>query len=273
LILVKNLKLRKAIFKSLKTQYIWVVHQSQSQDFSQRKKVNNGYIDIKFLNQKPSILIDMDMTLNNINTEWTRLYNETYNDNVNPQNITDWYIQDFFTKCTTEQTFQLLETPELFSKMVKPSPNSIKVTEILSKFYELYIVTACTHECVISQKFEFTEKYFPHIYKTNVIICHNKHLIRGDYMIDDYIENLKAFTGGGKLLINCPHNLNVETPENIQRVDSWNDILYYFAYHNKELMDYLDIDILNNCGECYEQFDIRNMLGMKQMLNMKFNIQ
>jgi len=228
----------------------------------------DGYKDITQLNKKQTILVDMDQVLNNLNVEWVRLYNEKYNDNLLYQNITDWIVYDFFKNCTHEQVWELLETPTLFSKMVKPLEDSVKVTEILSKFFELYIVTSCSHPNIILEKFEFVETHFPHIHRSDIVTCKNKCLIKGDYMIDDYVENLRCFDGKG-LLLNTSYNLNVNLPDNTIRVTSWDDILMYFAIQNKELMNYLVKDMFE-CGESYiEKFDIKTVAGIKNYLNLK----
>ena len=187
---------------------------------------------------RKKILIDLDDTLNNLIECWLWLYNEKYNDNLQPHDITAWEINNFVKPEAVDGIFKLLETPNLFSELVQPKPDSIKTTQILSKFYDLYIVTACTYPQNIVEKFKWLETYFPHISTDNIITAKDKSLIVGDYMIDDHIGNLITSKCDNKILFLAPHNM-INNVENIIRVASWDDILYFFSTENEELKEHV----------------------------------
>jgi 5'(3')-deoxyribonucleotidase len=167
--------------------------------------------------------------------------------------------------------WELLETPGLFSDMVKPPEDSVNVTKILSNFFELYVVTSCSHPNIIIEKFQYIEKHFPHIHTSDIITCKNKSLIKGNYMIDDYVGNIRAFDGVG-LLLNTSYNINIDIPINVYRMGTWNDILIFFSMGNKELRDYLSSDLFKNSGTYIEKFDIKTISGIKSYFNIQKRI-
>jgi hypothetical protein len=63
--------------------------------------------------------------------------------------------------------------------------------------------------------------------------------------------------------------LNIEIPDDVTIVNSWEDILMYFATVNDDLLDYVFNLILETEKKTYlEKFQIENLLGVKQVLNM-----
>jgi 5'(3')-deoxyribonucleotidase len=188
---------------------------------------------------RETILLDIDETINNLNTKWLKIYNTKYNDNLLPSDITEWDISKFVKPEAKEDIYELLKTPGLFSDMVEPPVVSVEVTKLLSKFYDIYPLSYCKYPINCYEKVQYLEKYFPHINTDNFISCKNKSLIKGDYMIDDYHENFKGFNGNG-VLINKSYNLSVDgLPKNIYRVDSWYNILTYFYCRSVDVRNYI----------------------------------
>ena len=190
--------------------------------------------DITDLNKKPTILIDLDDTLSCFCESLVDAYNKTYNDNVLYQNIQSWNIEQYIKPEVGYNIFELT-TKDNFLLNVPPQPNSIRVTQLLSKYYELYILTACVYPQNIIDKFKWVEKHFPHIGKDNIITAKNKGLFAGDYMIDDYANNLIASKCHQKMLFYAPHNVSAEIEDDIMRVSGWEEILWYFAGIDEEL--------------------------------------
>ena len=197
------------------------------------------------MNQKQTILIDLDDTLNDLLNSWLSLYNSKYNDNISCNDITSWDITKFVKPEAVEDIYELLKTPNLFSELVQPKPGSVEATQILSKYYDLYIVTSCAYPNTIIEKFEWVEKHYPHINQDNIITAKNKGLIIGDYIIDDYENNLIASKCNTKLLFTTPRNTFCEIENDIIRVSSWNEILWFFAKENEELAN----DVIENTIE------------------------
>ena len=186
------------------------------------------------MKQKPIVLIDLDDTLNNLLECWISLYNEKYDDNLDFQSIQSWDVSKYAKPDVGEDIYELLKTPGLFSEMVQPKPGSVKATEILSKYYDLYIVTACTYPQNIIEKYKWTEKYYPHISTDNIITAKNKSLIIGDFIIDDYHNNIITSKCDKKILFTMPHNMFSEIGNDIIRVPNWDEILWYFCNEENE---------------------------------------
>ena len=194
------------------------------------------------MSKKQIIFLDIDETINNLKEVWVDLYNKKYNDNLIVENITDFNISKFVKPEAKEDIFVMLDTPGLFNKMLVPPKGAIEVTELLSQYYDIYPLSACTYPRNYVEKIEYVEKYFPHIQIKNFIACLNKSLVKGDYMIDDYHENLRYFDGN-RILMNKSHNLFVDNlPENVNRVNNWEDILMYFALQNDDILKWVTFE-------------------------------
>ena len=63
--------------------------------------------------------------------------------------------------------------------------------EELGKYYELYFLSTPTwsnSQCA-KEKFDWVKEHFPELMFKRLILCHNKGLLRGHYLIDDRITN------------------------------------------------------------------------------------
>lgn len=186
------------------------------------------YHDDTFTKKKKSIGIDLDSTLNNLLPFWIDLYNEKYNDNLNPNSIIRWDTHEFVKPECGLAVYDLLDTPNLFYDL-DVIPYAQEVTQWLSERYDLYIVTAY-HSKVCVDKTRWIEKYFPHINSRNIIFCNNKGMVCTDYLIDDAMHNIEAFKGIG-LLLDKPYNQVCD--KECTRVDNWLDVFDYFQVEHK----------------------------------------
>lgn len=119
---------------------------------------------------------------------------------------------------------KIMDTPGFFAD-IKVKEDAIETVLRLSRFYEIYIATACMEfPTSFNDKFEWLRRHFPFIPWTNIVFCGYKSIIQSDYLIDDHVRNLTAFKGEG-ILFTAPHNLK-ET--SFRRVSSWKDISELF---------------------------------------------
>jgi 5'(3')-deoxyribonucleotidase len=178
-------------------------------------------------NNKPTILLDIDDTLNNLKEVWIDLYNKLYKDDLDHNLITDWDISRFVKPEAKRGIYDILRTPTLFSKMVTPLPHSEDVVCWLAERAKLYIVSYSVYPSIIYEKMEWMTKYFPCIDQGNLIFCKDKSMIKGDYLIDDHYKNLEHFDGK-RLLMYASHNSTYKTNGKMFRVDGWLEIKDYF---------------------------------------------
>lgn len=184
-----------------------------------------------------SIAIDLDDTLNILLNPWLEVYNAKYNDNLKPDDIKEWNVANF-VKCSEKEMFDIIRSKGFF-RTLKVKAFAKEVVEFLSKYFDLYVVTAYLSEAVID-KTEFIKEHFPQIPEKNIIFCNAKHLILTDFMIDDGVHNLVDFKGT-PLLMDSPQNRKCDK---YKRFYNWIEIYHYFLNIVLTNVDYADkIDI------------------------------
>lgn len=172
------------------------------------------------------INIDLDCTLNNLVNVWCETLNNIYGTNVLYEDITKYDIQEFFPSLNKEQVYNPLYLESFWSK-TKPIEGS---QEFLKKLYDdkhdIDIVTS-THYSNAKVKIKWIMEYFPFIHWKKINIVHDKKKFAGDYLIDDYIDNLIGFKGK-RILYTQPWNKKYSSSEldmlNITRVNNWEEI-------------------------------------------------
>jgi 5'-nucleotidase len=95
----------------------------------------------------------------------------------------------------------------------------------LSRFYELFVATACMEfPNSFRDKFDWLNRHFSFIPRTNIVFCGYKSIIHSDYLIDDHPQNLLAFKGEG-ILFTALHN---RKEVGFRRVDGWKEVSELF---------------------------------------------
>jgi 5'(3')-deoxyribonucleotidase len=175
--------------------------------------------------KRGKIGIDLDDVLNDLLTEWLRLYNIQYNDTLLYNDFCkEWNLINNIKPECGDKIYEILSIKGLFYNLNVKDINSIEIIKELSKYHDIFIITAYTSEHCID-KTRFIQKYYPFINLNNIIFCNYKYLINVDYLIDDYYANFDNFKGK-KILYNAPYNQHYK---NIDiRVNDWNDIKKYF---------------------------------------------
>lgn len=172
---------------------------------------------------KPSIAIDLDSVLNNLEQVWLDAYNQDYDDNLTVEDMVAWDLTEYIKpKCGNKIYDYILQPMFFLSLNIKP--NAYEVTKWLSQYADLYIVTAYTYTTCYD-KVEWVKKYLPHIDIRNIIFCNDKSKIDMDFLIDDRDLNITTFKGKG-IVFDMPYNRHLN---NIYpRVHNWLEIKDYF---------------------------------------------
>ena len=113
------------------------------------------------------------------------------------------------------------EIPNLFSQM-QPMKNAIESFNKLSEKYDTYILSTAPWEnpSAWSDKLEWVKKYLGETAYKKLILTHNKHLNKGDYLIDDRTKNGADKFEGELVLFGS------------EKFSDWQKVLKYFS--NKE---------------------------------------
>lgn len=200
---------------SCQSNYQYVVENKNGLQHKTVEKIN----EIINLNQnKPVLILDMDDVLADLIPKWVENVNKGEGENVQVHDIKSYDIDSYF-KCG-KKVFDYL-TSDLYRKL-KPIKGSQEAVKLLSKKYDIYVVTIGTsYKQSLIPKFEWLEEHFPEIPTSKLMLVGDKKQILGDVMIDDNPKHLSTFKGK-KILFDCCHN---KASYDYQRVDGWNDVL------------------------------------------------
>lgn len=154
--------------------------------------------------RKPILLVDQDDVLAEYIKGVIVEFNKEYDTDFTIEDCVDWDLVSIFG----EQILDAMHRPKLFREL-EPVANAIEVFERLykSNLFEMYIVTAA-HPSSVEPKHEWIKEYMPFFPLNHVIVCSKKQMIKGDYLLDDGLHNIKDFAevGGTPIIFDRPHN-------------------------------------------------------------------
>ncbi|MDO5444156.1 MAG: hypothetical protein Q4F31_00860 [Eubacteriales bacterium] len=169
-----------------------------------------------------TILIDMDDVLECLVAGWVKYLNIHFHTDVAPEDVTDWDVSLSFPMLTKEQVYSV-ETDDSLWDYVKPMPGADEaLRKLMDDGHTIYVVTATKYQTLKAKMEKVLFRYFPYLTWNQVIITGNKHMIRGDVLIDDAPHNM---TGDFvKLLFDSGHNRNFdEKSVGAIRVHGWQE--------------------------------------------------
>lgn len=176
------------------------------------------------------IAIDFDSVLNNLLDEWIRYLNQCYHIGKTIEDIKYWDMTKNYPELTEMEIYSPLQDP-LFWDTIELLPNVIKtLKEMKAEGYRIVIVTDSDYRIL---KFKWDRCLLKLlegiITPKDIIVTSQKDLIKCDYIIDDYENNLKN-SSGIRLLISYPYNLNASEDTYDYRCkdisEAWETILY-----------------------------------------------
>lgn len=174
------------------------------------------------------ILCDCDTVLNNLLDVWIEWLNRKYDLSVQIKDITNWDIRYAFPTLTTEEIFQPLYTDVFWCNVTanKYAYNTLKAMKDAG--YRVYIVTNSNYQTWKSKMQNHLLRDFSKIITpTDIIVTSHKELLKCDYIIDDYENNLTN-SDGIRILVSMPYNMNCEESKYDIRVsniqEAWNRI-------------------------------------------------
>ncbi len=189
--------------------------------------------------QKPILLIDQDDVMAEYIARLVEEFNDKYKTSFKKTDCTRWDLISIFG----EEIKTVMHQPELF-KSLEPVPGAIETFKRLytSGWFEMYIVTA-SHPAVVEAKVEWLEEHMPFFPTNQMIVCSQKQMIKGDYLLDDGMHNIEAFqkAGGTSIVFDRPHN-NQESTSDYVRVSNWRDFENYIieACYPEKANDYFE---------------------------------
>ncbi len=170
---------------------------------------------IKKEKRRPVVVFDYDDVLFDFLGEALKEYNDIQNENIQVEDIQDWDLG----KIGNLKVFRtIMKDPALWTRI--PEKNgSMKILQQLINDgrWTILIATACTSLPEYTEKVKMIEKHLPGFDVSKIISITDKHLIRGDIIIDDKIDNLEKCSPYMKcILMDMPHNRKCDKFERIR---------------------------------------------------------
>lgn len=145
--------------------------------------------------RKLRILVDIDGTLCDTLGPWLDRIHEKTGVRAFKQDIVKWNIHECtpLDNLTPYTIFDILHEPGFYRKL-PPLPYSQKALKALKDDgHEIYLVTARQSDTGLSETLGWATEHFSFIDIKQVIFCYDKHLIKGDILIDDKAETLVQY--------------------------------------------------------------------------------
>jgi len=171
---------------------------------------------------KPTILLDMDGVLVHNNQRFLDLLNKKFGTSYAKTDIKDFHYS-CFSYNQRSYLYSLWNGPDIYDD----AELGQKEMKVIEKLRSLGRVVACTAplEGHIQGKYRWLRKHFD---KMDIIIAHDKTMVRGDFLVDDAIHNLDVFPGT-PICYTQPWNLDWQG----YRVDSFQEIPSAITHHLK----------------------------------------
>lgn len=165
------------------------------------------------------VIIDMDEVIADPMGEMISWYDKEYGRPVDYQKMLGGsWVKGF------PEDHQLLIRERLlaegFFRRLPVMKDAVEVLKKMNEQYEIFIVSAATEfPNSLKDKLEWLLEHFPFLSWRQLVLCGDKRLVSGDYMIDDHVRNLKHFNGK-KYLFTSPHNLDIM---DFPRINNWKE--------------------------------------------------
>ncbi len=164
------------------------------------------------------IIVDMDEVIVNFIEPLINKYNQLFLDNLTIKDITKWKLDPDMARI-------FKNTPSFF--MTLPAiEDAIESLKWLSKEHEIIIASNPSGSgSIANQKTIWIKQNLPE-FADNLCLLSRKDLLRGDLIIDDYVNNIINFEGYG-IIMNRPWNTSFseEGYSQIFRANSWKEII------------------------------------------------
>ena len=169
---------------------------------------------------KQTLFIDMDEVMADTFSKHVELYNQDFNEQLRHE---DCIGNDIWNVVPEDRKKSIIAHvyKKGFFRGLTPIKDSQEVIRALYDAYEVYVASAAMQfPNSLLEKNEWLDEYFPFIHWRRRILCGDKFILKGAYLIDDRSYNLESFDGTG-LLFSSPHN---HFDNGFTRVNNWQEV-------------------------------------------------
>ena len=138
------------------------------------------------------ILCDMDSIIVNMSQKWIDLYNKDHNEKMTMDDVKNWDMAHNVK--IGEKIYEYLYSHEFFLN-VDPIEGALEALQTFQKEgHHLVIASAPSWPGnSASDKLSWLKKHAPFINKRDVMLGHNKYMLKGDVLIDDSPDNIESY--------------------------------------------------------------------------------
>ena len=171
------------------------------------------------------IAIDMDDVLADATGRFMEYAQKQHGRPINRKELEGYDWAEQAIGITQSEARKWLYEPGFFRGMAVMPDSQAVMKELVVK-YEVFIVSAAVEfPLSMKEKTEWLQEHFPFIDWRFIVFCGHKYMIQADFLIDDHLRNLAAFTTGKPLMFTAPHNTHLN---GYDRVKDWKDIAARF---------------------------------------------
>lgn len=173
------------------------------------------------------ICLDMDEVLADTYAKFEDLYEERFDRRLKPA---DYHGMKIYDLPGAADIRNAMHEPGFFRDL-PVMDGAREVVEELYEHYEIFVTTAATEfKHSLLDKWEWLHENMPFIHHHRIVLCGDKRIVHGDFMIDDKVRNLSGFNGTG-LLFTASHNVH---DTGYHRVNNWREVRDYFRNERKD---------------------------------------
>lgn len=181
------------------------------------------------LSRRFRIIVDIDNTIGDLSKAWTDRLNIEHDLDAFPSKLTSYNMMAAYPSLTRNEVYAPLSDTG-FWRTVEPVFGAVDALDHLNDRHDIYLCTASNYKSLERKYEDFVQKWFPFIDWSQIIICEDKWLIRGDIFIDDYPLNLQFNHHAlRKFLFDQPYNRRDVCPpgelRGLFRVYGWEEIV------------------------------------------------
>jgi 5'-nucleotidase len=171
------------------------------------------------------ILVDMDEVIADTTLGMVNWYKQQYSGDIDYEKMrSGGSLVKGFPEHIQPTVRQQLYEPGFFRNL-PVMKDSVEVLEEMNRRYEIFIVSAATEfPNSLTEKYHWLMENFPFFTWQQLVLCGDKKMISGDFMIDDHARHLQHFKGK-PYLFTGPHNLD-ET--GYERLNNWQEAAVVF---------------------------------------------
>lgn len=170
--------------------------------------------------RKEKILLDVDDVIIDLVPQWLRVFNMVYNEDLKPEDITDWNIQSFAKK-PEHDIYMVLKKWHDYSLCGLIEDSLWGVEQLRTLGYRVIFVTSTPEEHK-GIKFKYLNKHGFNVERKDYIETSDKSKVKGKILLDDNFKNILETPAKGVLF-----NRNWNRKEWWDyRVDTWKEFIF-----------------------------------------------